>query len=287
MKFSIITPSFRSLEWLKLCVASVADQQGAAFEHLVQDSCSDDGTPQWLAGEKRVKGFVEKDAGMYDAVNRGLRRASGEILAYLNCDEQYLPGALASVAELFEREPETDIVLADSVVVDPKGDFICCRKCVVPWHITLWVFNPTITSSIFFHRRVVEKFNLYFDARWRDLGDVFWMKEALELGLKIRVLRRYTSVFTDTGENMNLKPNAEKEKRLWVRFMPAWVRMFRWPLLRLHRLRAIGHRLYWEKPFSYSLYTKASPDKRTEIFVPKPTGIWWQRHPYARPLKPL
>jgi len=44
LKFSIITPSFRNSAWLKLCIASVADQQGVELEHLVQDSCSDDGT---------------------------------------------------------------------------------------------------------------------------------------------------------------------------------------------------------------------------------------------------
>ena len=92
MKFSIVTPSFRNSRWLKLCIASVADQQGVEFEHIVQDSCSDDGTQDWLPRDRRVKAFIEKDSGMYDAVNRGYRRAQGDILAYLNCDEQYLPG---------------------------------------------------------------------------------------------------------------------------------------------------------------------------------------------------
>ena len=94
MKFSIVTPSFRNSNWLKLCIASVADQQGVEVEHIVQDSCSDDGTQNWLPNDKRVKAFIEKDSGMYDAVNRGYRRATGDILAYLNCDEEYLPGAL-------------------------------------------------------------------------------------------------------------------------------------------------------------------------------------------------
>ena len=90
---SIITPSFRSSAWLKLCLASVADQQ-VELEHIVQDAGSDDGTLDWLPQDRRARVFVEKDQGMYDAINRGLRRASGDILAYLNCDEQYLPGAL-------------------------------------------------------------------------------------------------------------------------------------------------------------------------------------------------
>src|SRR5437588_12782934 len=96
VRFSIITPSYRSSRWLKLCVASVADQ-GVELEHIVQDAGSDDGTLDWLPQDKRVKAFVENDQGMYDAVNRGLCRSTGDLLAYLNCDEQYLPGALAAV----------------------------------------------------------------------------------------------------------------------------------------------------------------------------------------------
>src|SRR5947209_573425 len=117
LRFSIITPSFQGRQWLPLCIASVADQQGVEVEHIVQDSCSDDGTQDWLPQDKRVKAFIEKDAGMYDAVNRGYRRASGDILAYLNCDEQYLPGALKTVAEFFEANPKVEVALAGTIVV--------------------------------------------------------------------------------------------------------------------------------------------------------------------------
>ena len=54
VKFSIITPSFRNSAWLKLCIASVADQKGVQLEHIVQDSCSDDGTSEWLPNDPRV-----------------------------------------------------------------------------------------------------------------------------------------------------------------------------------------------------------------------------------------
>ena len=94
MQFSIVTPSFRNSQWLKLCLASVADQQGVELEHIVQDSCSDDGTQDWLPRDRRVRAFIEKDDGMYDAVNRGYRRAQGDILAHLNCDEQGAHGGV-------------------------------------------------------------------------------------------------------------------------------------------------------------------------------------------------
>jgi hypothetical protein len=182
------------------------------------------------------------------------------------------------VARAFERSPEADIIVADTVVTDPDGQFICCRKSLRPWPIFAWTYNPTITSSIFYRRRVVEDFNLYFDVRWRDVADGAWMRQALQLRLKMTVLRRYTSVFTDTGENMNLKPNALREKKLVARMTPAWARWLRWPLLQAHRLRALSCGLYRENPFTYLPYTPASPDRRVEVSVSNPTGIWWKRH---------
>jgi glycosyltransferase involved in cell wall biosynthesis len=121
LRFSIITPSFRNSRWLKLCIASVADQE-IDHEHIVQDSCSDDGTQEWLPRDTRVQAFIEKDKGMYDAVNRGLQRAGGDILAYINCDEQYLPGALTRVADFFRRNPAVDVVFANNLIVDIRGE---------------------------------------------------------------------------------------------------------------------------------------------------------------------
>ena len=109
-QFSIITPSFRQLDWLKLCAASIADQAGVRVEHIVQDAGTGPELEAWAAGQQTLTLHVEKDRGMYDAVNRGLRRATGQILAYLNCDEQYLPGTLAAVADYFSRHPEVDVV---------------------------------------------------------------------------------------------------------------------------------------------------------------------------------
>jgi len=97
MLFSIVTPSFRQLDWLKRCVRSVADQS-VEHEHIVQDAGTGPQLDEWVGASSPARLFVERDKGMYDAVNRGFARASGEIFAYLNCDEQYLPGALAAVA---------------------------------------------------------------------------------------------------------------------------------------------------------------------------------------------
>ncbi|MFA6562112.1 MAG: glycosyltransferase [Verrucomicrobiia bacterium] len=266
MQFSIITPSFRSSDWLKLCIASVADQ-GVEVEHIVQDSCSDDGAQDWLPLDPRVKAFIEKDAGMYDAINRGLRRARGEILAYLNADEQYLPGALVAVENCFQQHPETEVVLGDVVVVDRDGGYLRSRQASVPRRYHTWVSDNLSVSScgIFFRRSLIEKRGLFFDARLRSLGDVVWMLKLIEQRVPMKLLGQFTSVFTETGQNFGQGPRTKQERAGLVAAAPAWARCA-WPLIVLHyRLRRLlaGH--YFQKPFRYSLYTLASPAARVTM----------------------
>jgi glycosyltransferase involved in cell wall biosynthesis len=266
MRFTIITPSFRNSEWLKLCVASVADQ-GLPVQHIVQDCGSDDGTLEWLTRDRRVEAFVEKDLGMYDAINRGLRRATGDVLAYLNCDEQYLPGALAAVGACFEQHPETEVVFGDTVVVDARGGYVCSRQASLPRKYHTWVSDTlSVTScAMFFRRSVVEQRKLFFDAGLKDLGDVDWVLQLIRSGVPMRLLGRFTSVFTETGHNMGLNANVQRERAELVARAPVWARWAR-PFIvfryRLHRLLA-GH--YNQRPFDYSLYTRESPTARVTM----------------------
>ena len=286
MQFSIVTPSFRNSNYLKLCIASVADQQGVELEHIVQDACSDDGTQDWLPHDRRVRAFIEKDSGMYDAINRGYRRAEGEILAHLNCDEQYLLGALQAVRTFFERHPEIEVVLAGTIVVDRNGKYNCHRHSMVPKASHIWFRFPVLTSSVFIRRRVIHERGIYFDTKWRDLGDLHWMRALLQHNVPIAVLDCFTSAFSDTGENMNLKPNAIKEKSETLAMAPTWTRLLRPVLILHHRLRRVAAGHFFGKPTRYSIYTLESPDQRVEFIVAKPTAIWWNRYAPSESARP-
>lgn len=277
MKFSIVTPSFRNSAWLKLCIASVADQQGVELEHIVQDSCSDDGTADWLPKDSRVKAFIEKDAGMYDAVNRGYRRATGDILAYLNCDEQYLPGGLKAVHDFFEANPKIEIVLAHTLIVDSKGQYMCHRHLMVPhpWHV--WFRFRMLTSSVFIRRKVIQERGLYFDTHWRDLGDFHWALALLKNKVPMAVCDALVATFTDTGENMNLRPNAIREKNETRVLVPRWIRALKPLVIFHHRLRRMAAGHFKLPPMSYEIYTLESPNQRVKFYVAKPTAVWWTR----------
>lgn len=276
MRFSIVTPSFRASNWLRLCIASVADQ-GVECEHIVQDSCSEDGTQAWLRQDKRVRAYIEKDSGMYDAVNRGLRRASGQILAYLNCDEQYLPGTLKSVSDYFDAHPQVDVVFANFLVVDGNGDFICYRKVQMPWlHHLLVAHLPTFTCATFFRRSVIER-GFFFDTHWRDVGDAEWVSRLLRAKVAMGMLPAFTSTFADTGMNMNLGANAQREKVAMFNSAPFWARKLAFALVWSHRLRRMLGGVYSQAPFDYAIYSKENLQSRTVRHVAKPTFLWKSR----------
>ena len=271
MDFSIITPSFRNGSWLKLCIASVADQTGVTREHIVQDAGSDDGTLDWLPRDSRVCAFVEKDNGMYDAINRGLRRAQGDILAYLNCDEQYLPGALAAVKKFFDAHPKIEVLFGDVVVVDAEGHCIACRKMVLPSRTHVQVSHlPTFTCATFFRRSLVQKHQLFFDPQWRIVGDAAWIVKMIEKRIRMAMLHRYTSAFTQTGDNLSVSPNALNEKLRLRSTASPWTRALKPLWITRHRLDKWSAGCYRQAPFQYDIYTQSQSDQRTTFNVTHP-----------------
>ena len=271
MLFSIITPSFRQLDWLELCAASIADQ-GVHLEHLVQDAGSP-GIEGWITSHPQVQVTVEKDAGMYDAINRGLKRARGEICSYLNCDEQYLPGTLRKVGEYFERHPEIDIVFGDAILADESLQPVAHRRAVTPlyWHTLLRPLG-VLTCSTFFRRKVVDD-GVLFDPSWRSIGDKAWVLELLKRGYRMHALHEPLAVFAFTGENIS---NSLSEDRRWDEKLSPGFRRLR-PVAQLqHVLRKWQAGAY--RPFTENLsyYRREDPTHRV-AFSHLRLGSFWPR----------
>jgi glycosyltransferase involved in cell wall biosynthesis len=243
-------------------VASVADQ-GVSVEHIVQDGGSDDGTLDWLRGDSRVRSFIEPDKGMYDAINRGLRRATGDILAYLNCDEQYLPGALRSVGSFFETHPQVQIVFGDIVFVDPAGEYLSHRKVQPPLKYHTWVCQlSTLTCATFFRRDLIHSGGFFFNPEYRCGGDGDWMVRLLQRRTPMAALRHFTSIFTQTGANLGRSARASEEWRRLRNTAPWWARALSPVWVLIHRLRRLADGSYSRPSISYALYTRVSPDRR-------------------------
>jgi glycosyltransferase involved in cell wall biosynthesis len=264
-KFSIITPSLGQLDWLRLATASVADQEGVDVEHIVQDAGTGSELEAWAVQQPRLKLYVEKDSGMYDAVNRGLRRAAGDILAYLNCDEQYLPGALSEVANYLTTHPEIDVLFGDAILVNAKGVPLSYRRVTLPSlaHLRLADLN-TLTCATFFRRHLMDAGHL-FPSHLKIAGDQYWVFQLLKSGIKTGVLQKPLSIFTFTGSNLSHTAGAGDERFGWL---PAEEKPSRWlrPLVVVwHRLRKFVAGAYRWRTVTIEIYTQDQPDRRRKI----------------------
>jgi glycosyltransferase involved in cell wall biosynthesis len=119
---SIITPSFNQAAYIEETIRSVLLQNYQALEYIIIDGGSTDGTLDILRRYERwVQWVSEPDRGQTDAINKGMRLARGEVLAYLNSDDTYLPGAIDTVAHHLATHPEVGLVYGDCFAVNTDG----------------------------------------------------------------------------------------------------------------------------------------------------------------------
>jgi len=118
---------------------------------------------------------------------------------------------------------------------------------------------------------------MQFDVRLKNIGDVRWVLTAIDRKLRFGLLRRYTSAFTDTGYNMNLRPDGQREMAGIIKSAPLWARQLRGLIVLQHRLKRWYTGAYRQDPFSYEIFTRASRGKRVSFRVDKPAFLWRSR----------
>jgi glycosyltransferase involved in cell wall biosynthesis len=119
MLISIITPSLNRVQYVEDAIRSVLEQKYPDVEHIVVDGGSTDGTRESLIKYPHLRLSSEPDRGMYDAINKGLEKARGEVVGFLNTDDMYAPGCLEKVAREFE-DKSIDAIAGKAVIVEQK-----------------------------------------------------------------------------------------------------------------------------------------------------------------------
>jgi glycosyltransferase involved in cell wall biosynthesis len=276
MDISVITPSLNMLDYLRRCHASVADQTGVAAEHIVLDACSTDGTVEWLQSTPDLVASIAPDDGMYDAINRGLGLATGDIWSYLNCDEQYLPGTLQFVREYFDSHPEVDVISGDTLLVRPDGTLISYRKTYsLPLPLVLATDLHMHTSSLFFRRSIVDKGNL-FDKRYRYVGDQEFVIRLMRNQYRFAFCHRYFSAFTMTGQNIGVSAAALCEGRRLRSQLPRLVMASAGPLhLVRWAMKFLAGAYFQRMPLAYAVYDSADAVER-RAFVAHTASFRWR-----------
>ncbi len=156
---SIITPSFNQARYLEQTIQSVLGQDYPRIEYIVVDGASTDGSVEIIKKyESKLAYWVsEKDSGQADAINKGLAKAKGEIVAWLNSDDYYLPGAVSAAVKTFDENPEIVLVYGNMLAVDEHGKAFNTLKYRQLTLQDLLCFQIIGQPAVFFRREALEK----------------------------------------------------------------------------------------------------------------------------------
>ncbi len=170
-RISIVTPSFNQAPFIEQTICSVLGQGYPNLEYIIIDGGSTDGSVDIIRKyEDRLTYWVsEKDRGQTHAINKGLRHATGDIVAYLNSDDYYLDGALARVADCYALDPGCDLFHGRCRVVDQHGRKVDER-----------------IGSITRFDEILDLWDVWWNRRNFVQPEVFWTKR---IGKKIGPLR--------------------------------------------------------------------------------------------------
>ncbi len=215
--FSVITPSFNQAAFIEQTIASVLQQKDQAFEHIVIDGGSKDGTVEILKKFPHLSWVSEPDRGQAHALNKGLARAAGKIIAWINSDDWYEPGAFSAVANFFNEHPDAKIVMGDCNLVDERGNKTGHIVNAARGFNELkkyWKGKSIPTQpALFFWRELIEECGPADESLFYAMDYDLWMRFARKH--RFHRLER-------TLANYRFHPKAKGGDGNWDKFKPEW-----------------------------------------------------------------
>jgi glycosyltransferase involved in cell wall biosynthesis len=204
---SIVTPSYNQGRFIEATIKSVLEQDYPNLEYIVVDGGSTDNTLDILHKySEKLKWVSEKDNGQSDAINKGFKMARGEIVAWLNSDDTYEPGAIQAAVDYFQKHKNVALVYGEGDIIDESGNKV--KRFDATQDFDLWtlihVWDYILQPTTFFKLDALQEVgyldvNLHWCMDW-DL----WIRIALKhrVGYINRVMansREYADTKTSTG----------------------------------------------------------------------------------------
>ncbi len=210
-KFTIVTPSWNGERFVAEAVQSVAEQHYPDLEHIVFDAGSKDNTLAVLARFPDVLVYSEPDRGIYDALNKGIARARGDIIGFLNTDDLYPDGILGEMGSIFAQNPDLDVVVGHSCLfeTDAAGGRRHLFVRTHPRANGLWLpelaFGVPGFNGCFFRRHVFEKFGS-LSIKYRITGDREFLMRLAIAGVQAMRIERPTILYRAHADSLSMNP---------------------------------------------------------------------------------
>jgi glycosyltransferase involved in cell wall biosynthesis len=181
LSVSIVTPCLNHAEFIESTIQSVLSQSYPSIEYWVMDGGSNDGTLDIIKGYgNRLQWVSEPDTGQANAINKGLERTTGQILAYLNSDDLLAPDAIQQIVSFFTANPQAQLVYGDTLAIDEKGHPHGLRANIRPcdFNYLLNKGDAIVQPAAFWRRELWQELGM-FDESYRYVFDYeYWLRAA-------------------------------------------------------------------------------------------------------------
>lgn len=233
--FSIITITYNAAATLPCTIESVAAQSFADFEYLIIDGASADGTVDIAYSSSCAKVFSEPDHGLYDAMNKGLRKATGEYVIFLNAGDTFHgPNTLQRYADAIYSAPEKPgIVYGQTAIVDISGNYLRERHLIAPTRLTVQSF---LNGMVVCHQAMCVRRDLApeYDLKYRFSADYDWAVKILKISRLNVYIADYVADYLSEGIT-----TANHKASLKERFHSMRSHYGLWPAIWSHLKKAI------------------------------------------------
>lgn len=178
-KISVITPSFNQAHFIERTIQSVLSQNYLCLEYIVIDGASTDNTLKLLGKyQTQLTWISEPDRGQTEAINKGLKLATGDIVCWLNADDEFMPGALHWVAAYFSQHPEAMLVYGQAEAIDETGRFYGYRGNIRPTNheelVTLGDF--IVQPAAFWRAKLLAEVGLLDESLTYCMDYEYWLR---------------------------------------------------------------------------------------------------------------
>ena len=244
-RISVITPSFNQAEFLERTMRSVLDQGYPDLEYIVIDGGSTDGSVDIVRkyADRLAYWTSEPDRGQVDAINKGLRHATGEWLCWQNSDDVFFPGAFADLATAAMKHPDADLIIGDMMLIDELDRPLRDLRYVTPSHAAMLAEGMLLANQAAFWRRDLQDRVGLLDENYHCSFDFDWFLRLTRecRGLHVNGFWGGLRLHGATKASQQTALFMEENRRILAgREMPAWKRRLHM-LGRLARLLEAGH----------------------------------------------
>jgi glycosyltransferase involved in cell wall biosynthesis len=206
MKISVLTPSYNSARYIKRAIESVLIQDYTNWEHIVVDGASTDNTVEILQSYMHLKWISEPDNGQSDAMNKAFRLSTGDIILYLNADDEFAPGLFSDIMRIFTENPEKDMVVGD-LIINENGRIKQVKSSVSFNDVLQYEkFRFPLNPVSYAYRRDLQARIGKFPSANHYTMDYWFLLRAYRIGKLIRMNRICgTFYFNETNKSSNEK----------------------------------------------------------------------------------